>query len=63
MSGVVHGKVRIEATLATRIGKVMGTSAEVWLKLQNAVDLYDANAELEDWQPGAVYTGDQCAIA
>ena len=63
MSGVVHGKVRIEASLASRIGRVLGTSAEVWLGLQNAVDLYDAKTDLENWQPETVYTGDQYAVA
>jgi addiction module HigA family antidote len=42
MSAVVNGRAAITAELATRIAMVLGTTAQVWLNLQNAVDLYDA---------------------
>lgn len=42
MSAVVHGRASITADLATRIATALGTSAQFWLNLQNAVDLYDA---------------------
>lgn len=55
MSQIVNGKARIEAALATRIAAVLGTSAELWLNLQNKTDLYQAQKELEHWKPKRVY--------
>lgn len=46
MSAIVNGRAAITAETATRIATVLGTSAEVWLNLQNAVDLYDAGKRL-----------------
>jgi addiction module HigA family antidote len=55
MSQVIHGKARIEASLAMRIGAVLGTSAELWLNLQNKVDLYRAGQKLKNWKPQSVF--------
>lgn len=46
MSQIVNGKARIEAALAMRIAAVLGTSAALWLNLQNKTDLYRARKEL-----------------
>jgi len=46
MSGIVNGRAAITAETATRIATVLGTSAQYWLNLQNAVDLYDAGKRL-----------------
>ena len=46
MSGIVNGHVGITAEMATRIAAALGTSAQYWLNLQNAVDLYDAEQRL-----------------
>ena len=51
ISQIVNGNARIEAELATRIGAVLGTSAELWLNLQNKVDLHDAGESLKKWKP------------
>jgi antitoxin HigA-1 len=51
VSNVVNGKARIEPELAARIAAVLGTSAELWLNLQNAVDLHDAAQALKGWKP------------
>lgn len=56
MSAIVGGKARIEAKMAARIATVLGTTPELWLNLQNAVDVYDARQELKDWHPARVYT-------
>lgn len=42
MSGIVNGHVAITAEMATRIAAALGTTAQYWLNLQNAVDLFDA---------------------
>ena len=55
MSQIVHGKARIEASLAMRIGTVLGTSAELWLNLQNKFDLYQAARKLRGWKPHNVF--------
>ncbi len=51
MSNIVHGHARIGATMATRMAKLLGTTPELWINLQNAVDLYDAALTLESWRP------------
>ncbi len=55
MSNIVHGHARIEATMATRMGKVLGTTPELWINLQNAVDLYDAALTLKSWRPARIF--------
>jgi addiction module HigA family antidote len=47
MSAVVNGRASVTAELAARIAAVLGTSAQVWLNLQNAVDLYDASVRIK----------------
>jgi addiction module HigA family antidote len=48
MSNIVNGHVAITADMAARIAAVLGTSAQYWLNLQNAVDLYDAEHRLAE---------------
>ena len=55
MSNIVHGHARIEATMATRMAKVLGTTPELWFNLQNAVDLYDAALSLKSWRPARAF--------
>jgi addiction module HigA family antidote len=46
MSAIVNGRASITAETATRMAAVLGTTAQYWLNLQNAVDLYDAEQRL-----------------
>jgi addiction module HigA family antidote len=39
---IVNGKRGITAEMALRLGMFTRTSPEMWLNLQNAVDLWDA---------------------
>ena len=55
MSQVVNGKAAIEAPLACKLAAVLDTTPEFWLNLQNRVDLWDAHAALEQWQPTMRY--------
>jgi antitoxin HigA-1 len=48
MSEIVHGHVAITAEMAARIAAALGTSAQYWLNMQNAVDLFDAEKHLAD---------------
>lgn len=55
MSDIVNGKVRLEARMAARIAKVLGTSAQFWVNLQANVDAFDAELEVRAWKPAVVY--------
>jgi addiction module HigA family antidote len=48
MSGIVNGHVAITAEMAVRIAAALGTTAQLWLNLQNAVDLFDAEKHLAE---------------
>ena len=50
---IIQGKRSITGDTALRLGHWFKTSAEFWLNLQNAVDLWDARQELAHWQPPA----------
>ncbi|MBS4048549.1 MAG: HigA family addiction module antidote protein [Alphaproteobacteria bacterium] len=41
LSAVINGHARITAEIAFRLAKVFGGSAEVWLRQQNAYDLWE----------------------
>lgn len=55
VSNVIHGKARIEAELATRIAAVLGTSVELWLRLQNTCDMWNAQQKMKGWKPKKVF--------
>lgn len=48
MSAIANGRASITAKTATRMAAVLGTTAQYWLNLQNAVDLYEAEAHLAE---------------
>jgi addiction module HigA family antidote len=48
MSAIVNGRASITAETAARMAAVLGTTAQYWLNLQNAVDLYDAEQRLAE---------------
>ena len=41
LSSVINGHARITAEMAYRLAKVFGGTAEVWLRHQNAFDLWE----------------------
>ena len=51
MSAIVNGRASITADTATKMALVLGTTAQFWLNLQNAVDLYDAQQRLAATDP------------
>jgi addiction module HigA family antidote len=55
VSNVIHGKARIEAELATRIAAVLGTTAQLWLNLQNGTDIWNAGRKMKGWKPGRTF--------
>ena len=50
MSAIVNGHASFTAETATRMAAVLGTTAQYWLNLQNAVDLFDAEQRLAESQ-------------
>lgn len=42
LSRVVNGRAAVSAELAIRLGAFLGGSAEVWLNMQSAYDLWQA---------------------
>jgi addiction module HigA family antidote len=51
MSAIVNGRAAITADTATRMAMVLGTTAQFWLNLQNAVDLFDARQRMAESEP------------
>ena len=58
ISNIVHGKATITPATAVRFAKVLDTTPEFWLNLQNAVDLHDEQKKLANWEPKEVYPAD-----
>jgi antitoxin HigA-1 len=48
MSAIVNGRAAITADTAAKMAVVLGTTAQFWLNLQNAVDLFDAEQRLAE---------------
>lgn len=42
LSRIRHGHASITADVAVRLGELLGTSAELWLGMQSAHDLWEA---------------------
>jgi addiction module HigA family antidote len=63
LSQVVNGHKRVEPTLAARLAKALGTTAQFWLNLQAAVDAWDAMAAVECWKPGREFPPPTSAAA
>lgn len=55
VSHIIHGKARIEAELATKIAKVLCTTPQLWLNLQNAVDIWTAAEKTSGWKPAHIF--------
>ncbi len=51
LSLIINGHAPITPEVAVKIGRALGTSSEVWINLQRAVDVYDAEEKLKRWRP------------
>ena len=47
ISQLMHGHRALSPDMAMRLEKLLGTSAESWLRMQEAVDLWDARQQPE----------------
>lgn len=43
---ILNGKRSVTAEMALRLGRVLDTSPELWLRLQSQLDLFEANQKL-----------------
>lgn len=48
---LIKGHQRIEPETAVRLARVIGSSPDLWLNLQRATDVWDAEAKLSRWKP------------
>ena len=55
VSNIVHGKASVTTESACRFGRVLDTTPEFWLNLQNGVDLYDSTKKLARWKPAEIH--------
>ena len=51
LSMIINGHAPITPEVAVKIGKALGTTSEIWLNLQRAVDIWDAEQKLKSWKP------------
>lgn len=61
VSNIVNGRAAISSETAVKFARVLGTTAELWINLQRAVDLHDARRKLSGWKPGKLYPAGQAA--
>lgn len=55
LSRLVNGHVRLEPEVAGKISRVLGTSVDLWLNLQAAIDVWDTKVALANWKPRHIY--------
>ena len=46
VNGIIAGRRAVTAETAILLGRALGTSAEIWMNLQVAVDLWDAQQRM-----------------
>ena len=55
VSNIVHEHVNVTASMALRLSRVLGTTAQFWMNLQNSLNLFLAerrlNKQLENIRP------------
>ena len=56
VSNIVNGHAGITPETAYRFARVLETTPQFWLNLQNAVDLYEASQRLASWRPTEVHS-------
>lgn len=55
MSQIINGHTRIDSRLAAKMAKVLETTTDFWVNLQARVDAWDAQREVEQWEPAHIY--------
>lgn len=52
VNGIVRGRRAVTAQTAIRLADALGTTAEFWMNLQTACDLYDARKRMHGSRAG-----------
>ena len=47
VSGIVNGRKSVTPEMAVRFSKALGTTPDIWLNLQTAYDLWEAERSME----------------
>ena len=55
LSRLVNGHVSVTPDMAVRLSKSLATTTQLWLNLQSAVVVYDAEQAALAWEPKAVF--------
>lgn len=55
LSRLLNGQISLSPVMAVRLHRVLGRSAESWLRLQQLHDLAAAEREMGDWQPHKIF--------
>ncbi len=48
LSNIVNGRVRITPPIAVRLARALETTPSLWVNLQSAVDIYEAEQEFHN---------------
>jgi len=48
LSNIVHGHVRVTPSTAARLARALGTSPALWINLQSALDILEAEREVRE---------------
>jgi addiction module HigA family antidote len=48
LSNIVNGRVRITPPIAVRLARALDTSPSLWVNLQSAVDIFEAEQEFRE---------------
>lgn len=51
LSDIINERARVSPGVAVRFARALGTTPALWLNLQNAVDLWEAEREFADQRP------------
>lgn len=64
LSSIINGRKSVSIDIAMRLSKALGTSPELWLNLQLAVDLWEARQEQSRWENIKKLAGvEECATS
>lgn len=58
MSDIINDRARLDAVLAARIARVLGTSTVLWLNLQAGLDAFDGEQAIKRWKPSVTFGAD-----
>ena len=49
VSALIHGRASVTVDMSLRLSKALGTTPDMWLNMQRAVDLWKARQEKGSW--------------